>query len=869
MKNKEKLKGKSQVILLLILLIASFSNADIIHKKDGTSVEGRIISQTGEKIVIESMPSFVKIEIPAGEVERIEKSKSDAIPDNFRVAHLKANTELMEGKPVEAIGTLLDAIETIGQSPSLVLSTLNADLMKALPLVDQNALNPDTLKDAIAQYETLLGFTGRPSFQNFSLHYPRWQKLSEELKSRIAQAYYKLAISDVDKKDPALYVEIEIFLSKAQNLTPKTDPQWFKIQESIGLFKMNFLKKYKEAEEIFKSGYEQASDSDTKQKFYDFVQWASKAIEENARARATALPSPTPFTARLIDKKFPAPTVPSPTPKRMITDENLPVGKQIRQFTANREYTKIVLLLFRTVMRSRILPIIVAIIVVLVLFWYLPVVIIRWRARHVDMLANKMFTLVQFTGIIGLFIYAVASVIKGVFTRDKRDRCPYCKKPIDNIDAYIDYNFRICPHCHENISPLYSLEDYILHLVKTVQSSMTMKAGYVGGPGVLEKDAMGKLIRGIIALAYQKRSSDVHIEPEQEGLKIRVRIDGMLYEILNLPKQVADTIVSAIKVMASLDISEKRIPQDGRISMWADNRDLDLRISTSPSARGEKVSIRILDPKAILVDSTKLGLEGDNLENFERTIRKPYGLILVTGPSGSGKSTTLYVALHTLNTGDKNIITIEDPIEYKLEGISQQQVHVAANFTFATGLRSILRQDPDVIMVGEIRDKETAEIGIDAATTGHLVFTTLHTIDSPTAFARLSDLGIPTKRFASVLLAIIAQRLIRLNCPDCKKPYKPQKSNLDQLEFTEQMGIVFMKGMGCQTCNNTGFFGRTGIFEVFIPDADMKKILETDPAISVISALARKKGMHTLKEEGILKITRGLTTVEEVLRVTT
>jgi len=869
MRNKEKLKRKSQVILLLVLLIASFSNADIIHKKDGTSVEGRIISQSGEKIVIESPPSFVRIEIPANEVERIEKSKSEAIPDNFRVAHLKANTEMMEGKSVEAVGTLLDAVESIGQSPGLVLSTLNADLTKALYLADQNALNPGDLKDAISQYETLLGFTTRPSFQNFSLHYTRWQKLADELKPKLAQAYYNTAIIDLNKKDPALYTEIEILLSKAQNLTPKTDPQWFNIQESIGLFKMNFLKKYKEAEEIFKDGYEQASDSDTKQKFYEFAQRASKAIEDSARAAVAALPSPTPFTAKLIDRNFPSQVIPAPTPRQMITDENLPFGKQLRKYMANREYKKIVVLLFKTVMRSRIVPIIAAVILFLILFWYIPVVIIRWRARRVDVLANKMFALVQYTGIVGLFIYVIATIVKGIFTRDKRDRCPYCKKPIDNIDAYIDYNFRICPHCHENISPLYSLEDYILHLVKTVQSSMTMKAGYAGGPGILERDAMGKLIRGIITLAYQRRASDVHIEPEMEGLKIRARIDGMLYEILNLPRQVADTIVSAIKVMASLDIAEKRIPQDGRISMWADNRDLDLRISTSPSARGEKVSIRILDPKAILVDSTKLGLEGDNLEHFERTIRKPYGLILVTGPSGSGKSTTLYVALHTINTGDKNIITIEDPIEYKLEGISQQQVHVAANFTFATGLRSILRQDPDVIMVGEIRDKETAEIGIDAATTGHLVFTTLHTIDSPTAFARLNDLGIPTKRFASVLLAIIAQRLIRINCPDCKKPYKPPKSSLDQLELTEQAGIVFMKGMGCQTCNNTGFFGRTGIFEMFIPDADMKKILETDPAVSVISALARNKGMRTLKEEGILKITRGLTTVEEVLRVTT
>jgi type II secretory ATPase GspE/PulE/Tfp pilus assembly ATPase PilB-like protein len=487
----------------------------------------------------------------------------------------------------------------------------------------------------------------------------------------------------------------------------------------------------------------------------------------------------------------------------------------------------------------------------------------------VDLLAAKFLPVVRFTGVIGLFIFVIVSMIRFIFRQThKGDICPYCKKRIDNIDAYTDYNFRICPHCHENIVPVYSLEDYIFHLVDNVQKNMQKRAGYKVDTNLLEKDAMLKLIRAVVTLAFRKRASDLHIEPDNEGLKIRARIDGMLYEIMNLPRQVGDAIVSAIKVMSNLDISEKRIPQDGRISIWVDRRDLDLRISTSPIAQGEKVSMRLLDPTEILVDSTKLGLDGENLEKFERAIRKPYGLILVTGPSGSGKSTTLYVALHTVNTGDKNIVTIEDPVEYKLEGISQQQVHVEANFTFATGLRSILRQDPDVIMVGEIRDKDTADIAIDAATTGHLVLTTLHTIDTANAFGRLTDLGVPTRRYAPILISIIAQRLLRLNCPNCKKPYTPKKSDLELLDIDEKMGIVFIKGMGCGNCNNSGFYGRTGIFEILMPDEEMKKLLETNPAVSVIGALARRKGMKTLKEEGVLKINRSLTTVEEVLRVT-
>ncbi|MCX7719496.1 MAG: GspE/PulE family protein, partial [Candidatus Sumerlaeaceae bacterium] len=315
--------------------------------------------------------------------------------------------------------------------------------------------------------------------------------------------------------------------------------------------------------------------------------------------------------------------------------------------------------------------------------------------------------------------------------------------------------------------------------------------------------------------------------------------------------------------------TERRAPQDVKINLFIDKQDLDLRINTSPAAMGEKVTIRILNPRNVAVDPTRLGLESENLEKFERCIRRPHGLFIVTGPSGSGKSTTLYVALNEINTGDKNIITLEDPIEYQLKGLNQMQVNPAANFTFATGLRSILRQDPDVIMVGEIRDRETADIAVEAAMTGHLVLTTLHTIDAPTAFGRLADLGVESKRFSQAIIAIVAQRLVRTICCDCKKAYKPKKSDIDLLGIaTQTKDFTFIHGAGCENCMNTGFHGRIGIFEFLMPDDTMREMLETNATVSVIRELARRTGYRTLREEGILKIMQGVTTVEEVIRVT-
>ena len=864
MNKQRNLETISQVILLLIVFAAcSLSFADLIRKKDGSVIEGKISNQTDEKVTILSFPSLVKINVPMSEIDKIEKTESIELPANIRQVYDKSNALLSQGKPHEAALILIEALDTNGQGSGMLFQTLDSALGQALALADKTSEDAAQLKTAINQYESLLNGANKPAFQKFIRQYPRWQSMGDDIKNKLSQAYFNQAVADFNQNNPALYSQIEANLEKALSMTPQNEPRYLQILESSGIFNLKHQKKYKAAEEAFRKGYDLAANPDIKQKFQIYLRQTAEAKNERANTEETPKPSPPTQNQSTETPAASTQTVAAPP---------LPFKafwKKVWKEMTNKQYKAAFALIWERTTESNIPPLIIIGLLIILFYWIVPAIIIEWRGRRADFLAARMATFVKYTGLVGLAAYLIILLFKTFISLGKkRDRCPYCKKAIDNIDIYANYDFRICPHCHENITPIYSLEDYIFHLVKTVQVASKKRGTYAEGMNILEKDAMAKLIRAIITTAYRKRSSDLHIEPDLEGLKIRARIDGVLYEILNLPKDVSDTVVSAIKVMTNLDISEKRIPQDGRMSMWVDSRDLDLRISTSPAAQGEKVSIRILDPTSILVDSTKLGLDGENLENFERTIRKPYGLVLVTGPSGSGKSTTLYVALHTINTGDKNIVTIEDPIEYKLEGISQQQVNVAANFTFATGLRSILRQDPDVIMVGEIRDKETADIGIDAATTGHLVFTTLHTIDAPTAFSRLNDLGIPTKRFAPVLLAIIAQRLIRLNCPDCKKPYKPSKPDLELIGLLDETDIVFMKGTGCQTCNNTGYFGRTGIFEMLIPDSEMKKILETDPAVSVISALAKKKGMHTLREEGMIKIKNGLTTVEEVLRVT-
>lgn len=375
-----------------------------------------------------------------------------------------------------------------------------------------------------------------------------------------------------------------------------------------------------------------------------------------------------------------------------------------------------------------------------------------------------------------------------------------------------------------------------------------------------------KLVNMIITRAVEEGASDIHIEPFENNIKVRYRTDGVLNEVESLPKRLQPAVVSRIKIMSRLNIAERRLPQDGRIKLRVSGREIDLRVSTIPTVYGESIVMRILDRGSALIVLEHLGFPEDTLKRYKKLITAPYGMLLVTGPTGSGKTTTLYASLSKINSDDRKIITIEDPIEYQIEGINQIQVKPRIGLTFANGLRHIVRQDPDVIMVGEIRDIETAEIAIHSALTGHLVFSTLHTNDAPGAVTRLLDMGIEGFLVASSLLGVLAQRLVRVICPRCKEPFTPHQRLIDKMEFPLS-NVTTYHGAGCDECRYTGYKGRTGIFELMVMKEELKQLVLERASVDVIRQKAVSQGMQLLRECGWQKVEQGITTVEEVLRV--
>ena len=375
-----------------------------------------------------------------------------------------------------------------------------------------------------------------------------------------------------------------------------------------------------------------------------------------------------------------------------------------------------------------------------------------------------------------------------------------------------------------------------------------------------------RLVNVVLTQALRRQASDIHIEPYETDIKVRFRIDGILYEIFSLPKRFQAHIVSRLKVMANLDIAEKRLPQDGRIKIKVANKTVDIRISVIPMAFGERIVLRLLDKSISVLGLADMGMAEKRLEIFEKLIHKNTGILLVTGPTGSGKSTTLYAAINRINSMEKNIITIEDPVEYELKGVGQIQVNPKTELTFARGLRSVLRHDPDIIMVGEIRDLETVEIAVQASLTGHLVFSTLHTNDATGALTRLVDMGVEPFLIASSLLAVLAQRLVRRICPECKEPFHPEESALEELGLP--MDQMFYHGRGCEACMQSGYRGRTGIFELLVMDNDIRHLLTSGADSVKMKDMAVRNGMATLFEDGLLKVKNGMTTLNEVLRVT-
>ncbi|MBE9565418.1 MAG: Flp pilus assembly complex ATPase component TadA [Proteobacteria bacterium] len=378
-----------------------------------------------------------------------------------------------------------------------------------------------------------------------------------------------------------------------------------------------------------------------------------------------------------------------------------------------------------------------------------------------------------------------------------------------------------------------------------------------------------RVVNVIIQQAIKDRASDIHIEPDRRGVRIRYRIDGVLHEVMQVPKYVHAPLISRVKIMGDMNIAERRIPQDGRIHIRHEGKEYDLRVSSLPTVFGEKIVMRILDQSSVLIGLNKLGMFAETQAQLEAIIVQPNGMILSTGPTGSGKTTTQYAILNKINSVEKNIITIEDPVEYQLRGLNQVHVNRKAGLTFANAMRAFVRQDPDIIMVGEIRDLETAETGVQASLTGHLVLSTLHTNDAPSAVTRLVDMGVEPFLISASIIGVLAQRLARQICQNCKEPYKPPADALRRVGFNVENAedVVFYRGRGCEQCKHTGYRGRNGIFEFMLMTEEIQDLIVKRAPLSEVRNAALASGMKTLKQDGFQKVLEGMTTVEEVMRV--
>jgi len=431
---------------------------------------------------------------------------------------------------------------------------------------------------------------------------------------------------------------------------------------------------------------------------------------------------------------------------------------------------------------------------------------------------------------------------------------------IDSLNKYYHTDTKAAEKMIEDMQEEDKGSQEVFHIEEETEDLLDMS----------EKAPIIKLVNLIIFQAVKQHASDIHIEAFEDEMRVRYRIDGVLYPRVSPPKQYQASIISRIKIMAKLNIAEKRLPQDGKMMIKVGDREVDIRVSVIPTTHGERIVLRLLDRASIFIGLEQLGLHADTLATFERILKLSHGIMLVTGPTGSGKTTTLYAALAKINSDTVNIITIEDPVEYQLKGIGQIHVRPQIDLTFANGLRSILRQDPDVIMVGEIRDRETAEIAVHASLTGHLVFSTLHTNDASGAVTRLVDMKVEPYLVSSSVVGIMAQRLVRNICPNCKEAYKPEPEALNEIGLKpEQLsdGVVH-RGRGCSKCFETGYAGRSGIYELLIIDNDVRQMVLNHSDANTIKMACVEKGMRTLRADGAVKVAEGITTIDEVMRVT-
>jgi type IV pilus assembly protein PilB len=420
------------------------------------------------------------------------------------------------------------------------------------------------------------------------------------------------------------------------------------------------------------------------------------------------------------------------------------------------------------------------------------------------------------------------------------------------------------------ISKFAGMGDQVEALAAEAVEGLEAEADLSDIDAAVEDAPIVKLVQAILTQAVSDRASDVHIEPTEKDVRVRFRVDGVLHEVMHSPKTIQGGLISRLKVMADLNIAEKRVPQDGRVSIRIGTKQLDLRMATLPTVFGEKIVIRILDKSNALIPLSELGFLPDAYKRYEQSFRRPYGAILVTGPTGSGKSTTLYGTLNILNSPDRHVITVEDPVEYRLPGVNQMQVNPKAGLSFASALRSILRADPDIILIGEIRDRETAMIAVESALTGHLVLSSLHTNDAPSAITRLIEMEVETFLVASAIDCVVAQRLARKLCEKCREAYPPDREQLLEAGYAESRLPElreFYRPSGCPSCSNTGYRGRFGLYEVMPMSEEIERLTIERASSETIRTVAIEQGMQTLREDGLEKASAGLTSIEEIARV--
>lgn len=839
-------------VLAALLLSVPLSAQDTVTLKTGRKLTGKILSENETTVDIQA--GGVTMSLQRSEIATMQR-EGEAVVSSTDQAVANATSRLAGGEPLLAWTELSSvASDSKGLAPhtQLILDVGSAVFQNAKR--DNEAKNPEV---GLKKLEALLSPEGRKLLQLSGTPAESVQAAMDATKIEIINKGRRLtsegnALVTTDKSGP----EPERIFREAMTLLPPSDPDYFVAQTQL-------------ARNLGFRAFELRDKPDSAATVTALVDEALTLLDQVLQAKGVD-PSVTSEAslsrAALRDAGFRHSSEPQVTGlilEEGTFDGSLESPSKIVDFLKSKG-VELTPEQSRTISNA-LWPIGIFIVV----FWLLPWVILRALESRGNIFASARRRQVKFLGPLALIL--AMKDASPVAAGEADHACPHCKLTLDNPDMYPELNFSACPHCKKPIQPVHTMMKYMSDLSTSLRNEgERVDKGAIGLNEMLKNNRMERIIQVILTESVRRRSSDIHLEPEEKGLRIRLRIDGVMTELFTFPKSLANSITSAIKVRANLDVSDKMRPQDGVFLYEVDNAKIDARVASSPSPHGEKLSLRLLDVRSLAMSGKKLGMTVSQREIFDKCIRLPHGLILNTGPTGSGKTTTLYIALQKIRDEDRNILSIEDPIEFRIPGINQMQVNPTAGLTFATGLRSILRQDPDVIMIGEIRDRETAEIAIEAATTGHLVFSTLHTIDSAAAMSRLMEFGITPRRFADSLNLVISQRLCRLVCPECRKMHRPTADELAMLQLDPASfdPVDFAVAAGCHLCNETGYFGRSGLFELLLATDEIRSALESGNLTTVeIRNLAIKCGMLTLRQHGVELVKKGLTTVEEVTRV--